>query len=77
MEAVGHQTGDFILTNNRVVETLSLLGFDYSNRQNQSSLVEYEFDVVLDVWKQPEVTIAKGSVRNIISPEASSSKVKV
>ena len=65
MSARGNQTGDFVLTNSRIVETLSLLGFDYSNVQNVSSLVEYEFDVVIDVWMQPEVIIASGSVKNI------------
>ena len=65
MSAKGNQTGDFVLTNNRIVETLSLLGFDYSNQQNVSSLVEYNFDVVIDVWKQPEIIIASGSVKNL------------
>ena len=65
MSAKGNQTGDFVLTNSRIVETLSLLGFDYSNQQNVSSLVEYNFDAVVDVWMQPEVVIASGSVRNI------------
>lgn len=65
MSATGHQVGDNVLTNSRIVETLSLLGFDYSNQQNVSSLVEYDFDVVIDVWMQPEVIIAKGSVKNV------------
>lgn len=54
-----------MLTNSRIVETLSLLGFDYSNQQNVSSMVEYNFDVVIDVWMQPEVVIARGSVKNL------------
>ena len=66
LNAVGNQTGDYRLTNSRVVETLSLLGFDYSNQQNVSSLVEYNFDVVIDVWDQPEVIIATGSVKNVV-----------
>ena len=66
MHAKGNQTGDYRLTNSRVVETLSLLGFDYSNQQNVSSLVEYNFDVVIDVWDQPEVIIATGSVKNVV-----------
>ena len=65
MSATGHQSGDNGLTNSRVVETLSLLGFDYSNQQNVSSLVEYDFDVVIDVWMEPEIIIAKGSVKNV------------
>lgn len=64
MSARGNQTGDLVLTNSRVVETLSLLGFDYSNQQNVSNLYEYEFEVVIDVWRQPEVVIATGSVKN-------------
>ena len=70
MTAKGNQTGDYRLTNSRVVETLSLLGFDYSNQQNVSSLVEYNFDVVIDVWDKPEVIIATGSVRNIEHDES-------
>ena len=65
MSATGNQTGDFMLTNSRIAETLSLLGFDFSNQQNVSSLVEYNFDVVIDVWMQPEVVIARGSVKNL------------
>lgn len=63
-------TGEYVFTNNRVVEVLSLLGFEYSNQQNASSMVEYTFDVVIDVWRQPEVVIATGSVRNIQDPDA-------
>ena len=70
MSAKGNQTGDYRLTNNRIVETLSLLGFDYSNQQNVSSLVEYEFDVVIDVWDQPEVIIATGSVKNVVDDKS-------
>lgn len=71
MSATGHQVGDNVLTNSRIVETLSLLGFDYSNQQNVSSLVEYDFDVVIDVWMQPEVIIAKGSVKNVAASASS------
>ena len=70
MSATGNQTGDFGLTNGRIVETLSLLGFDYSNQQNVSSLVEYNFDVVIDVWMEPEVVIATGSVKNVPPPSS-------
>lgn len=65
MSATGNQTGDYMLTNSRIVETLSLLGVDFANQQNVSSLVEYNFDVVIDVWMQPEVVIARGSVKNL------------
>ena len=75
MTAKGNQTGDYKLTNSRVVETLSLLGFDYSNQQNVSSLVEYNFDVVIDVWDKPEVIIATGSVKNIQHNESGTSIV--
>lgn len=71
MTPTAHQTtGDYVFTNRRVVETLSLLGFEYSNQQNASSMVEYTFDVVIDVWQQPEVVIARGSVRNIQDPDS-------
>ena len=65
MSATGNQTGDYMLTNSRIVETLSLLGVDFANQQNVSSLVEYNFDVVIDIWMQPEVVIARGSVKNL------------
>lgn len=67
MSAIGNQTGEFVLNNNRVVETISLLGFDYSNQQNVSSLKEYDFEVVIDAWKEPEVIIARGSVKNLLT----------
>ena len=66
-----------MLTNSRVVETMSLLGFDWSNQQNVSSMVEYDFDVVIDVWKQPEVIIATGSVKNTPpSPSADATTIQ-
>ena len=65
-------TGENVFTNTRVAETLSLLGFEYSNQQNTSSMVEYTFDVVIDVWGEPEVVIATGSVKNIQQPDPSS-----
>ena len=68
-------TGEYIFTNTRVAETLSLLGFEYSNQQNTSSMVEYNFDVVIDVWQEPEVIIAKGSVKNIQEPDSPSATV--
>ncbi|KAM0800036.1 hypothetical protein BDR22DRAFT_889703 [Usnea florida] len=63
-------TGEYVFTNTRVAETLSLLGFEYSNQQNTSSMVEYTFDVVIDVWQAPEVIIARGSVMNIQEPDS-------
>ena len=65
LTAKGNQSGDFLLTNHRIAETISMLGFDYSNQQNVSSLVEYNFDVVIDVWMKPEVIIASGFIKNI------------
>ena len=76
MSPTGHRTtGDYVFTNNRVVETLSLLGFEYSNQQNVSSMVEYTFDVVIDVWRQPEVIIATGSVRNLQDPDTPAASI--
>ena len=75
MSARGNQTGDSVLTNSRVAETLSLLGFDYSNQQNVSNLYEYEFEVVIDVWRQPEVVIASGSVKNIAPDDSGTNLV--
>lgn len=68
-------TGENVFTNNRVAETLSLLGFEYSNQQNTSSMVEYTFDVVIDVWEEPEVVIARGSVRNVQDPDSPSPSI--
>lgn len=65
--ATGNQTGDFMLTNSRIADTLSLLGYEYANRQNVSNLVEYSFQIVIDTWMEPEVVIATGSIRNILS----------
>ena len=64
--AVGNQTGDYVLTSSRIATTLSLLGFDFGRGQNLTGFVEYDFDVVIDKWKMPEVVIARGSVRNNI-----------
>lgn len=75
MSARGNQTGGNVLTYSRVAETLSLLGFDYSNQQNVSNLYEYEFEVVIDVWRQPEVVIATGSVKNIAHDDSGTNLV--
>lgn len=75
LSARGNQTGDYILTNSRLVEVLSLLGFDYSNQLNASSMVEYSFDVVIDQWMKPEVIIAHGSVKNIVQSAPASEVV--
>ena len=69
-------TGEYIFTNTRVAETLSLLGFEYSNQQNTSSMVEYNFDVVIDVWEQPEIIIARGSVMNTQEPDSPAATMK-
>lgn len=61
--AVQNQTR-YGFTNDHAVTTLSLLGYEFSNQQNLSILVEYDFDVVVDQWMKPEVVIAKGSVYN-------------
>ena len=70
-----HLAGEYIFTNTRVAETLSLLGFEYSNQQNASRMVEYTFDVVIDVWQEPEVIIAQGSVKNIQEPDTPSATI--
>ena len=67
--------GEYVFTNSRIVETLSLLGYEYSNQQNTSSMVEYTFDVVIDVWQEPEVVIATGSVKNIEQPDTPSATI--
>ena len=66
-------TGGHPFTNDHAVTTLSLLGYEFSNQQNLSDLVEYNFDVVVDKWMQPEVIIATGSIYNKPSNNAQSS----
>lgn len=66
--AVKNQTNKlYTFTNDHAVTTLSLLGYEFSNQQNLSGLVEYDFDVVVDQWMKPEVVIAKGSLVNSAS----------
>lgn len=68
--AVQNQTNNlYPFTNDHAVTTLSLLGYEFSNQQDLSSLVEYDFDVVVDQWMKPEVVIAKGSVYNAPSSQ--------
>lgn len=64
--ARGNQTGDYKLTTDRIAITLSLLGFDFAHNQNLTDLVEFDFDVVVDKWRSPEVVIAQGYLRNNI-----------
>ena len=64
MSAAGNQTGDYVLTNSRIVTVLSLLGFEFSNKLDLGGLVEYDFDVMIYAWEQPSVIIAHGSMLN-------------
>lgn len=52
------------LTAARVVEVISLLGFDFSIREDVAIFRETEFTVVIDTWKKPEVVIASGHITN-------------
>lgn len=66
MLAVGNQTGDYIFTNRRLGQVISLLGFEYHNSVRMNiTIVELDFNVVIDEWLKPEVIIAKGSITNI------------
>ena len=64
MQAVPNATSEYAMTNSRVVGVLSLLGFDLSEREHLSQMVEYDFDVVIDQWQRPEIRIATGAVEN-------------
>lgn len=66
--ATGNQTGDYRFTNDRLATTLSLLGFDWAHQENLTDLVEYNFDVLVDKWRLPEVVIARGYVSNNAPP---------
>ena len=61
----------YTLTNARLVTVISLLGFDFSEQTNFTSLSEYDFDVILDEWQKPEVRIASGTLENNIERVAS------
>lgn len=62
--ALPNVTDGYRMTNGRMVKVLSLLGFDFSQQQDTNDLYEYDFDVIIDQWQQPEVMIAKGSLEN-------------
>ena len=64
MHGVGNQTGDFILTNRRVVLALALMGFSLAHEEDLMNLKEYSFDIVVDVGDRPQVIIAQGSLMN-------------
>lgn len=64
MVAVGNQTGDYVLTNRRVVLTLSLMGFSFAHEKDLMDLKEYAFDVVVTRGDKPQVVIARGSLTN-------------
>ena len=66
LAAIGNQTGDYVLTSGHIATTLALLGFDFSNQESLTNLVEYNFDVVISKWKFPEVVIARGYLKNKI-----------
>lgn len=68
MAAVGNQTGDYVLTNQRVVLVLSLMGFSFAHEKDLMNLKEYAFDVVVARGDKPQVVIARGSLTNIDSP---------
>ena len=71
MTAAGNQTGDFVLTNRRVVLALSLMGFSLAHEKDMTALKEYHFDVVVEVGDRPQVIIARGSLtNNDVSPSA-------
>ncbi len=74
MAAVGNQTGDFGLTNRRVVLALSLMGFDFAHKKDLMNLKEYGFDIVVTRGDNPQVIIARGSLtNNFIPPSMASS----
>ncbi len=74
MAAVGNQTGDYVLTNRRVVLALSLMGFSFAHEKDLMNLKEYAFDVVVARGDKPQVVIARGSLTNNIPPPSTISK---
>ena len=76
MRAAGNQTGDFVLTNRRVVYVLSLMGFSLAHEKDLSNLKEYTFDVVVNQGDNPQVIIARGSLTNNDSPQPSRTSVQ-
>lgn len=74
--AVGNQTGDFVLTNRRVVYILSLMGFILAHEKDLLNLKEYTFDVIVTRGDKPQVIIARGSLTNNDSPHPSRTSVQ-
>ena len=68
MEGIGNQTGDYALTNRRIVTVLSLMGFNLAHEKDLNSLKEYAFDVVVKREGSPQVIIARGSLTNYSPP---------
>ena len=66
INAVGNLTEAYRLTGKRIFSVFSLLGYEFSNRENLTDFREFNFDVSVDEWERPEVIIAKGSVRNLV-----------
>ena len=64
MEGVGNQTGDYALTNRRIVLVLSLMGFNLAHEKDLNNIKEYTFDVVVEREGTPQVIIARGSLTN-------------
>lgn len=64
-----NQTDDYRFTTDRLATTLSLLGFDFAQNRNLTDLVEFDFEVVIDKWRSPEVVIAQGYLRNYVEAE--------
>ena len=73
MEGLGNQTGDYALTNRRIVSVLSLMGFNLAHEKDMNNVKEYTFDVVVTREGKPQVTIARGSLtNNLPSPSQTS-----
>ena len=64
IDATMNGTGLYALTNQRVAQVISLMGFDFSHQEDLNQLTEYKFDVVVKVGDTPQTIIGQGKMMN-------------
>lgn len=61
---IANRSAPYRMTNFRMTQVLSLLGYDFSTRTNLGDFKEYDFDVIVIEVGKPLVVIAKGHMAN-------------
>ncbi|KAL8904361.1 MAG: hypothetical protein Q9207_003313 [Kuettlingeria erythrocarpa] len=64
MSVNANLTGEYTMTNTRVVTVLSLMGFDFAHHEDMSSLREYNFEIFVDDTIRGETVLGHGSLVN-------------